>query len=327
MDIHLAGLRFAYHDENVLDIPELAINAGRVTALLGPNGAGKSTLLRLIAGLERPAAGAITIGGNPVRNAHDASSLVAYGFQESVFLGGSIRQNLDLALRFRGFDRGERQRRIRELAAAVGIDGLLDRKATRVSVGEARRASLARALALRAPVTLLDEPLAALDTPTRLGLLDAMPGLLRTYATTTVLVTHDRQEAARLADDIVILIDGSVRLVAPRQAAFSNPPDPETAAFLGYHILAAEGGVLAIAPGSLAPGPGERSFRFSVEAVLRTPAGHEVLGAVETERLSIALPLGAAIPQPGEAITVSAPRAAVLHFHGHPAPISPPELR
>ncbi len=320
MHIHLSGIHFRYQRDPVLEIPGLDINEGRVTALLGPNGAGKSTLLRVIAGLERPASGEVTIGGRPIRNARDASSLVAYGFQESVFLGGTIRKNLDVALRLRKLPAEERKSRIEDLARACDIVPLLDRKADHVSVGEGRRATLARTLALRAPVTLLDEPLAALDAPTRESLLSTLPRLLREYASTTVIVTHDRSEAVRLADDIVIIIGGRVRLVAPRQAAFSNPPDEETAAFLGYHMLDTEGGRQAIAPGVLQPGPGDVSFHFQVETVLRTPAGHEVLGAIDSTRLTVHLPLGAAIPAPGATITVSAPSSAILQFDSASTP-------
>jgi ABC-type sugar transport system ATPase subunit len=327
MDIHVSGLQFGYGAGLVLDIPELHIEAGRVTALLGPNGAGKSSLLRLIAGLERPLRGSVSIGGRTIKHARSAAPLVAFGFQESVFVSGSIRQNLELALRMRGLPPAERRHRIAELAPACGLDGLLQRNADHVSVGEARRASLARALVLRAPVTLLDEPLAALDSPTRESLLDTLPHLLAEHATTTVLVTHDRTEAARLADDIVILVGGQVKLAAPRQAAFSNPPDAETAAFFGYHLVESEGATLAVAPGSLQPGPGEVTFAMTVEAVLRAPSGHEVLGAIGHTRIAIALPLGAAIPDAGSVITVSAPTSSVLRYQGPSVALQAPGFR
>lgn len=312
--VHLHDLQFRYGPNPTLAIPDLTFPSGRVIALLGPNGAGKSTLLRLIAGLETPSSGRITLDDHPVRDARTVAPSVAFAFQDAVFLRGTVRNNLDLAFKLHRIPPAERHARIEELAGAFNFTPLLDRSPARISVGEARRVNLARAIGLRAPVTLLDEPLAALDAPTRESLLGTLPALLRRYAQTTILVTHDRTEAVRLADEIVIIIDGTVRLAAPRQAAFSNPPDPETAAFLGYHILHDQGGVTAIAPGSLRIGHGDVSFPFIVDTALRTPAGHELLGALHGLTVAIPLHLGEPIPHPGATVTVSAPHPAILRF-------------
>lgn len=318
MDVRVEGLVVERGGRTVLDIPELEIAGDRVTALLGPNGAGKSTLLRALAGLERPAQGSVALDGVAVRGPRQVSASVAYAFQEPALFRGTVQSNLDFALRLRDVDRRERRDRIAALAADFGIDHLLERPASRLSVGEARRVNVVRALVLRAPLTLLDEPLAALDQPSRDALLGILPGMLRQHTRTAVIVTHDRGEAVRLADDIVILVDGRVRLAAPRQAAFSNPPDAETAAFLGYLMLPRGGRVLAIPPGVLAPGDGEHAFEMQVEAALRTPAGHEVLGEIEGVRTTVVVPLGSAIPHPGECWTVSAPAGSVREFEVTP---------
>ncbi|MDZ7727988.1 MAG: ATP-binding cassette domain-containing protein [Dehalococcoidia bacterium] len=315
MDVHVERLIVERGGRPVLDIPELEIAGERVTALLGPNGAGKSTLLRALAGLEQPAQGRVTLDGIAVRDARQVSSSVAYAFQEPALFRGTVQSNLDFALRLRGLERRERRNRIAALAADFGIDHLLN--VVPPLVGEARHQRRARPRA-RAPLTLLDEPLAALDQPSRDALLGILPGMLRQHTRTAVIVTHDRGEAVRLADDIVILVDGRVRLAAPRQAAFSNPPDAETAAFLGYVTPPAAAACSPSRPACCAPGKGEHAFEMQVEAALRTPAGHEVLGEIDGVRTTVVVPLGSPIPHPGECWTVSAPAGSVREFEVTP---------
>lgn len=311
MDVRIEGLRFSYGRRDVLDVPALTFTEGRTTALLGRNGSGKTTLLRLIAGLERPQAGRALIGGEPV-SPQRVRETVALAFQQPVFLTSTIRANLDLALRLRGLPPGERERRIEEAARACGVDHLLGRPSVRLSGGEARRANLARALALRAPVTLLDEPLAGLDGPARRNLLHDLPGLLRDFATTTILVTHDREEALRLGDDIVVLAGGRVRASGPKAEVLRRPPDPETAELLGYTVVDSDAGPVAVAPGALQPGPGEVTFRLGVEDFLDFGSHTEAFGSIGGANLSVRLPAGS--PAPGPVLQVSAPSAAVISF-------------
>jgi len=311
MDVRIEGLRFSYGRRDVLDVPGLTFAEGRTTALLGRNGSGKTTLLRLIAGLERPLAGRALIGGEPASPAR-VRQTVALAFQQPVFLTSTVRANLELALRLRRLPPAERERRIDEAARACGVDHLLDRGAVHLSGGEARRANLARALALRAPVTLLDEPLAGLDGPARRHLLHDLPGLLRDFATTTILVTHDREEALRLGDDIVVLSEGEVRASGPKHEVFRQPPDPETAELLGYTVLDSDAGPVAVAPGALRPGPGEVTFWLEVEEFVDFGSHAEAFGSIGGSNLSVRLPAGS--PPPGPALQVSAPSAAVMSF-------------
>ncbi len=320
MDVSVSGLCFLRGRRVVLDVPELAFASGRVTALVGPNGSGKSTLLRILAGLERPAAGTVALGGDSAGR----RGRVAFAFQKPVFLSGSVRSNLETALRLGGFGPGDRIARIEAAAGACGIGHLLAREARRLSGGEAQRANLARTLALRAPVTLLDEPMSGLDAPARRQLLHDLPDLLRTFATTTILVTHDRDEALRLAEDLVILIDGRVRAAGPRAAVFGSPPDPETAAFLGYTLLPGEGSVLAIAPRGLRNGPGDHNFDLDVEEVLDFGVRREVWGRIAGVQVSVGLSAGEG-PVPAR-IRVSASSQAVRRF-AIPADDSPEKAR
>jgi ABC-type sugar transport system ATPase subunit len=311
MEVRITGLRFARDRRLVLDVPSLTFAAGRTTALLGPNGSGKTTLLRLIGALERPAEGRVLVGGREAQADRGTRLSVAFAFQEAVFLRATVRSNLETGLRLRGFDGRERGRRIAEASRECGIEHLLGRPAQRLSRGEAQRANLARALCLRAPLTLLDEPMAGLDGSARARLLEDLPGMLRTFASTTILVTHDRTEAFRLADDVVLLIGGRVRAAGPKGEVFRAPPDAEAAEVLGYTVLRLEGGSAAIPPGGLAVagGAGSAGERFSleVEQVVDMGSHLEAVGRIAGQAVAIPLPEGAA-PVPGAQLGVVAER-------------------
>ena len=208
MDVELEGLRFVRDGRVVLDIPFARFVSGATSAVLGANGAGKTTLLRLVAGVERPTAGVIRIGGRPLARPRGAATPTALSFQRPTFVRGTVRENLDLALRLRAVEAAERRARIADVAERCGLGALLDRPARKLSGGEAQRAGLARALVLRAPVTLLDEPLSGVDAAGRARLLGELPAWLAAYASTTVVVTHQREEAEALANAIVELVDG-----------------------------------------------------------------------------------------------------------------------
>lgn len=303
MEVRFQSVRFERDGRLVLDLPSLALASGRVTALLGPNGSGKSTLLRLVAGLERPAQGEVSVGASVVRGARAMRGVVALAFQEPVFLAGTVRANLELGLRLRGVSAASSTDQAAAAARAFGIASLLQRSAHRLSGGEAQRANLARALALRAPVTLLDEPLSGLDDQTRQQLMFELPALLADFSPTTILVTHDREEAMRLASDVAILIDGRVRIVGPVGRVFGNPPDNETALFLGFTVLPVDSATVAIPPGGLRPGPGAMTFELVVAAATDTGLGWELGGTIS------GVPVRAAWagppPQPGDRVAVS----------------------
>ena len=285
MDVTIEGLRFERDGRVVLDIPSLVLCGDRTTAVLGPNGAGKTTLLRLIAGLERPASGRVLIGDEAVRPRRRAD--VSFVFQEQVFLSQTVRENLDLGLRLRGLRKEERASRVASAAALVGISHLLDRRADRLSGGEGRRASLARALCLRSPVALLDEPLAGLDPPTYVRLRDDLPGLLRAFGATTLLVTHDHREAMWLAEQLVVLVDGRVEAAGEKSAVISNPRCASVARMLGYAIIDSEGRRLAIRDGTLKIGEGAVTFRMTVDHVLEFADEAEIAGSIGTANVRV----------------------------------------
>jgi len=308
MEVRFRGVEQRKGGRTVLAIPELTLGRAATTALLGPNGAGKTTALRLAAGLERPTRGEVLLDGEPATEA--AHRRVAFAFQRAVFLRGTVRANLDLALRLRGVGKEERGRRIDRAAAVCGIAGLFERDVRALSGGEAQRANLARALALEADLLLLDEPLSGLDGPTREALLADLPAMLAAAEATVVLVTHDRDEALLLAQELVLLLDGRVAAHGPAGEVFRRPPTLDAARFLGYTVP----GRLAIRPGALVAAPGEREFGLRVERVVDLGTHVAAEGRIGETPARAALPPGVPRPEPGAMLTVSAPAEAVLCY-------------
>ena len=306
MDVAVDGLRFERSGRTVLDLAELVFPAGSTTAVFGPNGSGKTTLLRLIGGLERATAGIVRIGGTVVTGEPAVRRRVGFAFQEAVFVGGSVRRNLDLALRLRHLSSADREARIAEAARECGIEPLLDRSARQLSSGEAQRANLARALALRAPVTLLDEPLTGIDRVTRVQLLDDLPRMLATFAATTILVTHDREEAFRLADRLVVLVEGRVRAAGPKAEIYAQPPDHTTAELLGYTVVWTNGRSIGVPAGAWELGEGDACFELLVERVVDMGNHLHAVGMVGGVRVDLRLRRGDPIPSPRDRVRIAA---------------------
>ena len=311
MDVSVTDLHLTKNGLSVLQIPRLIFPGGTTTAVFGPNGSGKTTLLRVIAGLERPSRGEVRLGGLRVGQDEAARRRVGMAFQTAVFLRGSVRHNLDLALRLRGVSGPDRQSRVEDAARECGVAHLLDRPARHLSGGEAQRINLARALALRASVTLLDEPLSGVDRIARNQLLAELPGWLGKFPATTILVTHDREEAFRLADRLVVLIAGEVKAAGPKSSVYAHPSDRETAELLGYTVLPVHGELVAVAPGSLRPGNGALTFMLAVEHVIDMGNHLHVVGLIEDERVDLRLPAGAAPPSEGSSLRVHAGSDAI----------------
>lgn len=302
--IAVRGLRVERDGRTVLDLPALDFPPGSTTAIFGPNGSGKTTLLRAIAGLDRPALGSVTIGGRERRRGD-----VAMAFQEAVFLRGDVRSNLELGLELRGVADAERAHRIAQVARDCGIAALLDRRASRLSAGEAQRVNLARTIALAAPVMLLDEPLAGLDRLVRRALLAELPLLLRAVpaATTTLVVTHDREEAFRLAQRLVVLIDGRVTAQGDTGAVYRAPPDRATAELLGHTVLAGGSGqLLAIPPGGLRPGPGAVGFELRVGRIVDMGRHRHAVGWIGGTAAEMKLDWNEPVPAEGATLPVHA---------------------
>ncbi len=219
---------------DALVIPSLDIEQGEVLALVGPNGAGKSTLLLTLARLIEPERGEIMFADRRLEewNALEYRRRLSFVFQDPLLLDLSVAENVALGLHFRGVQKGHVEAMTRRWLAQLGIEPLGTRKASQLSGGEAQRVSLARALVLEPELLLLDEPFAALDPPTRSGLLEDVSPLLAEDHRTTVLVTHDLHEAARLADRVGVIVGGRLRQVGSAQDVKAHPADAEVERFL-----------------------------------------------------------------------------------------------
>jgi ABC-type sulfate/molybdate transport systems ATPase subunit len=226
--VALHGIQVARAGRSVLDIPELAVDAGQVLAVIGPNGAGKSTLLRVMGLLEPATAGRVSFQGERVSPADGLAvrRRMASVFQEPLLADTTVRDNVALGLRFRG---------LADRRAGPRVEA--SRQARTLSGGEAQRTALARALVLEPELLLLDEPFSALDQPTREALLDDFARILRQERTTTVLVTHDRAEAMTLGDRVGVLMGGRLVQLDDAAQVFRAPASEEVARFVGVETI------------------------------------------------------------------------------------------
>jgi len=194
--------------QSVLDAVSLEVSAGEVVAVFGPSGSGKSTLLRAVAGLVEVESGRVVIDGVDVTGVPTHLRRVGMVFQdEQLFPHRDVAGNVAFGLEMAGVGRRERESRVEELLSAVGLDGFGDRDVSTLSGGEAKRVALARSLAPKPAVLLADEPLTGLDADLHDRLAVEVGAVLRESGTTTLWVTHDRAEAALVADRSVSLTD------------------------------------------------------------------------------------------------------------------------
>ena len=230
----VTGLRKSFRDTPVLRGVDLNVEPSRLTAILGASGAGKTTLLRVIAGFEGADQGTVSLDGTVVddgrRRMPPERRRIGYVPQDgALFPHMTVRANAAFSLP-RGQRRGPRADEILRL---VGLSGLGGRYPHQLSGGQQQRVALARALASRPRLVLLDEPFSSLDATLRASVRAEVLNVLRTTGTTTVLVTHDQDEALSSADRVAIMRDGRITQEGTPRAIYQRPADPETAAFIG----------------------------------------------------------------------------------------------
>jgi ABC-type sulfate/molybdate transport systems ATPase subunit len=230
-------LRVHAGGRELLSVPELHVTSGRTLAVLGPNGAGKSTLLRAL-GLfsSHRVSGEILLDGRPATRSLMREATAAV-LQRPILRRGTVAANVLSGLRFRGMSRREARVRAWPWIEALGLGPLAGRDARSLSIGEAQRVSITRALAVGPRVLLLDEPFTGLDSTTRADLLADLRAALTGQPTATILVTHDRQEALALAEDTALLIGGRIRQHGPTPGVLDHPDDADTARLLGFTNL------------------------------------------------------------------------------------------
>jgi sulfate transport system ATP-binding protein len=223
-----------FGDFTALDDVSIEVADGSLSALLGPSGSGKSTLLRILAGLERPDEGTVFISGEDVTTVAPQRRGIGFVFQHyAAFRHMTVRDNVAFGLRIRRESKAATARRVDELLEVVGLTGWATRYPNQLSGGQRQRMALARALAVQPKVLLLDEPFGALDANVRADLREWLRRLHDEVHVTTVLVTHDQEEAMAISDAIVVLENGRVQQVGAPRELYEKPANAFVMKFLG----------------------------------------------------------------------------------------------
>ncbi|MBV8735128.1 MAG: TOBE-like domain-containing protein [Solirubrobacterales bacterium] len=232
IDVLDVGKRFG--EFVALDDVSLEVAEGSLTALLGPSGSGKSTLLRIIAGLEAPDSGEIQLDGADVTRARPQDRGIGFVFQHyAPFNHMSVRENVAFGLRIRKRPKAEVKAKVDELLALVGLTAWSGQRPAQLSGGQRQRMALARALAVDPRVLLLDEPFGALDANVRAELRLWLRRLHDEQHVTTVLVTHDQEEAMEVSDTIAVMHEGNIEQVGSPQQVYDHPVNDFVMGFLG----------------------------------------------------------------------------------------------
>jgi sulfate/thiosulfate transport system ATP-binding protein len=223
-----------FGDHQALRDVSLAVPEGSLTALLGPSGSGKSTLLRVIAGLEAPDSGRVIIDGEDATLVPAQRRGIGFVFQHyAAFKHMTVRENVAFGLRVRKRPKAQIDAKVDELLAIVGLEGHRKRYPSQLSGGQRQRMALARALAIEPRVLLLDEPFGALDANVRADLRACLRRLHDEVGVTTVLVTHDQEEAMEVADRIVVINEGRLEQVGAPRDLYERPANGFVMSFLG----------------------------------------------------------------------------------------------
>jgi sulfate/thiosulfate transport system ATP-binding protein len=234
LSIEIANVSKRFGDFVALDDVSVSIPSGQLTALLGPSGGGKSTLLRIIAGLERADSGRVDIEGVDATDLPPQKRNVGFVFQHyAAFKHLSVRRNVAFGLEIRKRPKAEIRDRVDELLALVHLGQFADRLPSQLSGGQRQRMALARALAVKPTVLLLDEPFGALDAKVRKELRDWLRRLHDEVNVTTVFVTHDQEEALEVADEIVVINDGRIEQIGSPDDLYDRPANEFVMRFLG----------------------------------------------------------------------------------------------
>jgi ABC-type sugar transport system ATPase subunit len=259
-DIDFDRVTKRFGDVEAVSDLSLHVDEGDFLVLLGPSGCGKSTLLRMLAGLDEPTEGVISIAGEPVNNVEPKDRDIAMVFQSyALYPHKTVRANIEFPLRPRKVPKEERAKMVEEAAAQLGLTPMLDRKPGQLSGGQRQRVALARAIVRRPVAFLMDEPLSNLDAKLRTQTRAELVELQRRLGTTTVYVTHDQVEAMTMAKRVAVMNEGVLQQVGPPAEVYDRPANLFVARFIGnppMNTLPAtvEGGTITVAGGTL-PSP------------------------------------------------------------------------
>jgi ABC-type Fe3+/spermidine/putrescine transport system ATPase subunit len=217
-----------------VDSVSLEARRGQIVSLLGPSGCGKTTLLRLIAGFETPDEGSVVIGGKDMRGKRAYERNVGLLFQDyALFPHMTVEKNIGYGMLHRGIERGSIPRRTAEMLNLVKLSGFEERLPAQLSGGQQQRVALARALATEPEVMLLDEPLSALDAKLRQELRTELKEILTSVGTTSIVVTHDQEEAMSMAEHVIVQDHGRIMQQGTPSEIYARPNNQFVAEFVG----------------------------------------------------------------------------------------------
>jgi multiple sugar transport system ATP-binding protein len=221
-------------DVPAVDALDLHIDDGEFMVLVGPSGSGKTTALRMLAGLEEVDAGAILIGGRDVTDVPPKQRDVSMVFQNyALYPYLTVAANIGFPLKVAKVRKGERERRVREVARLLGLEDYLERKPAQLSGGQRQRVAMGRAIVRLPSVFLMDEPLSNLDAKLRVQMRADIAALQADFGITTVYVTHDQAEAMTLGHRVAVLKDGRLQQCGPPRALYERPANVFVAGFIG----------------------------------------------------------------------------------------------
>ncbi|MGN6305154.1 MAG: ABC transporter ATP-binding protein [Mesorhizobium sp.] len=222
------GATKVVHDFN------LDVEAGEFVSFLGPSGCGKTTVLRMVAGFEEPSAGRILVGGKDITRLRPNQRNIGMVFQAyALFPNLTVAQNIGFGLRVAGASRAEIDKRVAEMLALISLPQMADRYPYQLSGGQQQRIALARALAPKPKLLLLDEPLSALDAKVRVSLREEIRSIQKELGITTIFVTHDQEEALSISDRIAVMYGGKAEQVGAPFEIYNRPATRFVANFVG----------------------------------------------------------------------------------------------
>ncbi|TDK60869.1 ABC transporter ATP-binding protein [Bacillus salipaludis] len=278
--VTIENLKKSFHQETVLHSINLSIKEGEFVTLLGPSGCGKSTLLRSIAGLLTPEEGLIYIDGKNVTNVKPKDRQVGMVFQSyALFPNMTVQENIEFGLKMKKHDQQTIKRKVARIVELVELGGKEASYPRELSGGQQQRVALARSLVTEPKVLLLDEPLSALDAQIRKNLQKQLRAIQQELNMTTVLVTHDQEEAMAVSDYIYILNNGVIAQSGTPHEIYTRPANEFVARFIGnYNVLTGEqlsklfgnqetflNNLYAIRPEAFSPDPLHEAYEFSGE--------------------------------------------------------------
>lgn len=274
----LAGVSKRYGDTLVLKELDIAINEGEFISLIGPSGSGKTTTLRIIAGLETPTTGRVTIGGQDITYLQPNQRDFSMVFQHfALFPHLDVFQNVAYGLRIRGMKKAEQERLVLPMLERVGLRQFATRKPSELSGGQRQRVGIARALVVKPRLLLLDEPTGSLDTKLKLAMQTELKALHKESGLTFIHVTHNQSEALALADRVYVMNDGHIEQQGSPIEMYRYPATRFVADFVGRNNLIdgeIENGVFTSKLGTMPVLAPSTIFTGPATAVIRADAIH-----------------------------------------------------